>query len=162
MKKLLILLILLALPFTVAVKAQVQPPMAVAIGHDFGTDNLLTKVGYGFTLKTVYSPDSSVQGHLVMGPSVVYAEPEGAEIEGYGAFAGYDFPLVWKFRTELNASLITLPAVGDNPEWVMVGGALAFAPNDAVRIKGGCDYLRKSSGGSGLWVYGALNIRVGG
>ena len=162
MKRLLILLVLLALPFTVAVKAQVQPPMMVAIGQDFGTDNLLTKVGYGFSLKTVYSPDSSVKGHLVMGPTVIYAEPEGAEIEGYGAFAGYEFPLVWKFRAELNATLVTLPTIGDNPEWVMTGGAVAFAPNNAVRMTAGCDYIRKSTGGSGLWVYGALNIRVGG
>ena len=161
MKRLLIIAILSVLPFSVALKAQVlKPPVSVTMGQDLKADRLLVLASYDFTLTKAYSPDSTVTGQLVAGPSVLYTESNGEEFEGYGFTAAYDFPLIWKIRTELGAALYTLPVQGDNPEWVFVGAALSFAPNSALRLKVGTDYIRKSNGGSGPWVYGNLSFRI--
>lgn len=162
MRKILILVAaLLLLPFTLSIKAQdFKPPVSFSMGQDLKTDNLIVVVGYDITIKKVVSADSSVAGQLVFGPTVLYSESDGVEWEGYGVATAYDFPLVWKIRTELGAALYTLPAPGDNPEWFFIGGALAFAPNGALRIKLGADYIRKSSGNSGPWVYGNLSLRI--
>lgn len=160
MKRLLLTLILTALPFSVSMAQAVKPPVTFSIGQDLKTNNLLVVVGYDFSVTTVTSEDSTVTGQLVVGPTFLYGESGDTEYEGYGIAAAYDFPLVWKLRTELGGALYTLPAQGDNAEWAMIGGSLSFAPNSALRIKIGGDYIRKSGGDSGPWVYGNFSLRI--
>ena len=162
MKKIIIIaLVLIALPLGMKFKAQtLKPPVSITMGQDLKTDKLVVIVGYDFTVSKVVSADSTVTGQLVMGPSIIYSEADGLESEGYGFFAKYDFPLAWKFRTELGAALYTLPSQGDNPEWALVGAALTFAPNSAISLKIGSDYMRKSIGGSGILIYGNLSFNI--
>lgn len=155
MKKLIFLLVLIALPFQV--NAQSAPGFVIG-GVDMETNEFMLGVGGNIGIAQSFAPDSTLTSQMFSRIGIMYQNDESGEVEAASVWFIRSAPVFRSLWLGIGAGYVTIPMDGENEEWTGIKGELSLKATNSITLVTGVDYFRKDNADNAIYPYFGVGI----